>query len=102
MRLDSRAFGVAAGSVAAILYLICAVAVLVAPGPTTLVASYLIHMDLSTMPRVLTAGSFLVGLAVWTLGTAVVFASVAGIYNTLLRGLADVPVDVARKASQTA
>ena len=83
MRLDACAFGLAAGTVAAILYLVCGVAVLVAPGPTTTLASYIIHMDLSTMPRLVTAWGFLVGLAFWTFGTAGVFAAVAGVYNQL-------------------
>ena len=86
MRLDTRAFGVAAGSVAAILYLICAVAVFLAPDATTAVASYLIHMDLSGMPRTLTAEGFIFGLVVWPVGTAAVFAAVAALYNTLLAG----------------
>jgi len=83
MRLDARAFGTAAGTVAAVLFTICALAVAVAPEPTTALASYLIHMDLSGMTRSLTFGRFVGGLVIWTLGTAVTFGGVAGIYNRL-------------------
>jgi hypothetical protein len=45
MRLDARAFGLAAGATAAVPFTICALAVAIAPGPTTAFAGYLIHMD---------------------------------------------------------
>jgi hypothetical protein len=35
MRLDARAFGLATGATAAALFILCALAVAVAPGPTT-------------------------------------------------------------------
>jgi len=84
MRLDARAFGIAAGVVAAVLFTICALAVAVAPEATTAVASYLVHMDLSEMSRTLTFGSFIGGLVIWTLGTAVTFGCAAAIYNRLV------------------
>lgn len=99
MKLDARAFGVAGGSVAAILYLVCAVAILLAPGPTTTLASYIIHMDLSSMPRIVTAGGFLLGLAFWTFGTAAIFAGVAGIYNQLAVGHREERLQVGRAAT---
>jgi hypothetical protein len=84
MRLDARAFGTAAGSVAAVLFTICAFAVAVAPEPTTALASYLIHMDLSGMTRSMTFGRLVGGLVIWTLGTAFTFGGVAAIYNRLV------------------
>ena len=84
MRLDARAFGTAAGAVAAALFTICALAVALAPESTTALASYLIHMDLSGMARTMTFGRFVGGLVIWTLGTALVFGSVAAIYNRLV------------------
>lgn len=42
MRIDSRALGLAAGTVAAALFLLCAVAVAIAPDATTSMASTLI------------------------------------------------------------
>ena len=81
MRLDARAFGVAAGAAAAVLFILCALAVAIAPDATTALASYLIHMDLSGMSRSLTFGSCVGGLLIWTLGTGVTFWLVASIYN---------------------
>ena len=86
MRIDARAFGVAAGATAAVLFIICALAVAIAPGPTTAFAGYLIHMDLSGMSRSLTFGSFVAGLICWTVGTALTFGLVAAVYNRLIRG----------------
>lgn len=84
MRLDARAFGMAAGTVAAMLFTICAVAVAVAPEPTTGLGSYMIHMDLSGMTRSMTVSRFLGGLVIWTLGTGFTFAGMAAIYNRLV------------------
>jgi len=84
MRLDTRAFAFAAGATAAVLFTICAIAVAIAPGPTTAVFSYLVHLDLSTLPRTLTVGSFLGGLVCWTVGAALTFGLVAAIYNRLI------------------
>lgn len=86
MRLDSRAFGLAAAAMAAALFTLCAFAVAVAPAATTAVAGALIHMDLSEMVRTLTWSSFFGGLVGWTLGTGLVFAGVGGLYNQLVDG----------------
>jgi 2TM family of unknown function (DUF5676) len=83
-RLDARAFGTAAGIVAAVLFTVCALAVAVAPESTTALAGYLIHMNLSGITRTVTFGSFVAGLVLWTLGTAIVFGSAAAIYNRLV------------------
>ena len=85
MKLDARAFGLAAGATAAVLFIVCALAVAIAPGPTTAFAGYLIHTDLSGLSRSLTFGNFVGGLISWTLGTAVTFWLVASIYNRLMR-----------------
>jgi hypothetical protein len=83
MRLDARAFGTAAGMIAAALFTICALAVAVAPEQTTVLAGYLVHMNLSGMARTVTLGSFVGGLIIGTLGTAIAFGSTAAIYNRL-------------------
>lgn len=85
MRLDTRAFALAAGAAAAILFTLCALAVAIAPGPTTAFFGYLVHMDLSGLPRTLTFGSFVGGLLAWTVGTALTFGLAATIYNRLIR-----------------
>jgi 2TM family of unknown function (DUF5676) len=103
MRLDARAFGTAAGIVAAVLFTICALAVAVAPEQTTALAGYLIHMDLSGMTRSMTFGRFLGGLVIWTLGTGVTFGAVAVIYNRLVARLgATQRVAAGRPATQGA
>jgi len=84
MRLDARAFGVAAGATAAVLFILCALAVAIAPGQTTAFAGYLIHMDLSGMSRSLTFGSFVGGLICWAVGSTLTFWLVAAIYNRLI------------------
>jgi 2TM family of unknown function (DUF5676) len=84
MRINARGFGTAAGIVAAVLFTVCALAVAVAPDSTTAVAGYLIHLDLSGATRTLTFGSFVGGLVIWTLGTAIVFGFAAAIYNKLV------------------
>ena len=103
MRFDARAFGMAAGIVAAVLFTICALAVAVAPVPTSALAGYLTHMNLSGMARTVTLGSFVGGLIIWTLGTAIVFGSAAAIYNRLVaRVRAPQPVATGRPLTQGA
>ena len=51
MRIDPRAFGSAAGLTAALLFLVCAVFVAVAPHATTAFFGTLIHADLSAVAR---------------------------------------------------
>jgi membrane protein YqaA with SNARE-associated domain len=100
MRLDPRAFGLATGITAAALFILCAAAVAIAPGPTTAFAGYLIHTDLSGLSRSLTLGNFVGGLVCWALGTALTFWLVAAIYNRLIGIRPTVPVAGARPAAQ--
>ena len=86
MRLDSRAFGLAAATVAAALFTLCALAVALAPTATTALASTLIHLDLSGMTRTISWASFFSGLVCWTLGVGLVFAAVGGLYNRFVGG----------------
>ena len=81
MRIDAKAFGLAAGAVASILFTVCALAVALAPAPTTAVLGGLIHLDLSNIARPLTWASFVGGVVGWSVGTAATFAVVAALYN---------------------
>ena len=81
MRLDSRAFGYAAATVAAALFVLCALGVALAPAATTAMASTLIHIDLSGMARTITWATFFSGLVCWTLGVGLTFAAMGGLYN---------------------
>lgn len=91
MTLEPRALGLSAGLVAAVLFVICAVGVWLAPEATTGLFGILIHADLSGIARTLTVGSFVAGLVCWTVGTAITFTAVASIYNRLTRGMAASP-----------
>lgn len=84
MRLNTRAFGMAAGVTAALLFTVCSLAVAVAPDATTAFFGYLVHMDLSGLQRTLTPASFIGGLVAWTFGTAIAFGLAAEIYNRLI------------------
>lgn len=81
MRIDPRALGLAAGTVAAGLFVVCAAAVAVAPDWTTALAGRLVHLDLSGLARTLSWSSFFSGLICWTLGTGLVFAALGALYN---------------------
>lgn len=83
MKLDTRAFAIAAAIISAALFLICGFFVAVAPEATTNFAGHLIHADLSSFTRSLTWGTFFGGLVCWTLGTGLVAAALAGLYNRL-------------------
>ena len=102
MRLDTRAFALAAGGAAAILFTLCALAVAIAPDSTTALFGYLVHVDLSGLPRTLTFGSFVVGLLAWTVGTALTFGLAAKIYNRLIRPTSAVQATAPRAATQHA
>ena len=101
MKLDARAFGLAAGVAAAVLFLFCAVAVAIAPEATTAFAGHLIHVDLSGITRTLTLGSVIGGLVCWFAGTALAFWFVAAVYNRLEGRRAVLPLSQARHASQS-
>jgi 2TM family of unknown function (DUF5676) len=94
MRFDTRAFAIAAGITAALLFTLCAAAVAIAPGPTTAFFGYIVHLDMSGMRRELSVASFIFGLIAWTLGMALTFGCVAMMYNRLIG-----PVAVKRAAA---
>jgi hypothetical protein len=79
--LNARAFGFAAGTIAAALTTICALALVIAPQATTSLASTLIHLDLSQMSRSLTWSGYFTGLIAWTIGAGLVFWAAAALYN---------------------
>ena len=83
MRLDPKALALAAGMAAAILFLICAIAVALAPDATAALGGILFHADVSAFTRSLTWGNFIGGLLGWGAGTAIVSWMVAALYNGL-------------------
>ena len=83
--LDARAFGFAAGTIAAALTTLCAIALAIAPVATTSLATTLIHLDLSEMSRTLSWGVYFGALVGWTFGAGLVFWAAAGLYNRFAR-----------------
>lgn len=86
MRIDTRAFALAAGAVAAVLFILCSIAVALSPTLSAEALSRLTHLALGDATPRITFGGFLIGLVCWTLGTALVFGGAAAIYNRLLPG----------------
>ena len=84
MTLDPRAFGLAAGAMAAVTFTICALVVAVAPGAPTAFFSYILHVDLTGLVRSVTVGNFVGGLLIWTIGLGIVFGVAAVFYNRFL------------------
>lgn len=83
MRLDSKYFGLSAGIVAAVTFVLCALLVAVAPSGTQAAISYVLHVDLTGLSRTLTVTSFFVGLLIFSLFVGFCAYGTAALYNTL-------------------
>lgn len=81
MRLNAAALALAAGITTALIYAVCAVIVAIAPGSTTAVISYLLHLDLTALARPLTWGSFATGIVCVSLAVAFAVALLGALYN---------------------
>ena len=88
MRLDIKAFAIAAGVAATVVSAACALIVAVAPEFATSLFSNVVHLDLTTLARDVTWGNAVGGLLFWGLGTGVVFAFAAWLYNRAAGGTA--------------
>ena len=84
--LDPRAFGLAAGAMAAALFTICALIVAVVPGAAVGFFGYILHLDLTGLARPVTVGNFVGGLFAWTIGVGIVFGLGGVFYNRLVPG----------------
>ena len=87
--LNTRAFGFAAGTVAAIISALCAAALFLAPDATRALLGYLIHADVSDLAPAVSWASFFTGIVGWGLFTGIAFASAAGLYNRAVVASAD-------------
>jgi hypothetical protein len=83
MRLDPRAFGIAAGAVAAVTYVICGLLVAVAPDATQATFSYIMHADLTGITRPISVASFAVGLVIFGAFVGLCGYFTARLYNAL-------------------
>ena len=88
MRLDIKALAIAAGVAAAVVSAACALIVAVAPEFATSLFSNVVHLDLTPLARKVTLGNAVGGLVFWGLGTGVVFAFAAWLYNRAAGGTA--------------
>ena len=85
MRVDTRALAIASGAAAATGFAICALSVAIAPGATSAFLTYVLHLDLTSLARPLTWGSFAGGVLAIAVGLAIFAALVGSIYNRLAR-----------------
>jgi len=83
MKLDSKAFAIAAGVAAAVVSAACALIVAIAPEFAMALFSDVVHLDLTGLARNVSWGNFLGSLIFWGLGTGVVFAFGAWLYNRM-------------------
>ena len=81
MAVQSKALGMAAGLVAGATFLICALAVVVSPGSTMAFLGWVLHIDLSTMARPITAASFCGGLILFSAFIGVCAMLTGQLYN---------------------
>ena len=83
MKPNVKALSFASGIVAAASYIVCALAVVVAPGLTARFFSYVFHIDLTSLSRSITWGSFFGGLLCFSVGVAIHVGLTAWCYNRL-------------------
>lgn len=86
MRFNTRALGIAAASVTAAAYSICALFVAVYPGATSAFFGYIFHVDLSNVARPLTWLSYFAGAVGLSLFVGFVVGLVGWLYNALEHG----------------
>lgn len=79
--IDSRAFGLAAGTTAAGVSALCALLLAVAPAGTRRMLGLLVHSDLSGLAINLTWSGALLGAVCWGIGVGLIFAAAAELYN---------------------
>ena len=81
MKIDNRAFGIAAGITAAALSAICWTVLAIAPGPSMKLFGMMTHVDLTGLVRTVSVASLVVGVVGWGVGAGLVFGFGGWIYN---------------------
>lgn len=84
MKLDVRALAAASGTVATVLFALCALFVALAPEATIWATRELFHVAVSSPPTITWIG-FLAGLVFWFFGTAAAAAALASLFNRWAR-----------------
>lgn len=87
MKLNIRAFAFAVGAVVAASFAFCAFFVAIAPEATAEFIGYLLHINLSGLPRPITWTSYVAGVLTIGIWTALWAAAAAKIYNFSLSNL---------------
>jgi hypothetical protein len=82
-KLRMRSLSIATAIATALVYTICVLFIAVAPKAAMAFFSYILHIDLTNLARVVTWGSFIAGLLFWSLGPALYAALLARLYNSL-------------------
>lgn len=83
MKLNVRALSFASGIVSAVSFIVCALAVVIAPGLTSRFFSYVFHVDLTSLSRTITWGNFFGGMLLFSVGVAIFVGLTAWCYNRL-------------------
>jgi hypothetical protein len=84
MKLNVRALSFASAIVAAASFIVCALAVAIAPGLTSRFFSFVFHIDLTSLSRTITWASFFGGMLCFSLGVAIHVGLAAWCYNRLV------------------
>jgi tryptophan-rich sensory protein len=84
MKFHVGAFAHAVAVVWTVLYVLCALLIVVIPKETVTAFGYIMHADLTSLVREVTWNGFFTGLVVWYALAAVSAASGAWLYNRLL------------------
>lgn len=83
IKLNTRSLSIATAIITGIVYSICVLFIALAPHATMDFFSYILHINLTSLARVVSWGSFIAGLLFWSLGPAIYAALVARLYNSL-------------------
>ena len=86
MNFNTKAASLAAGLAVSVMYTLCVVAVAVAPDASTRFMSYVTHLDLTSLARPLTWGSYCAGLITFFVYSTVLVAIFGWLYNKIVRG----------------
>jgi hypothetical protein len=83
LKLNVKALSFATGIVAAASFIVCALAVAIAPGLTSRFFSFVFHIDLTSLSRTITWSNFFGGMLCFSVGVATLVGLTAWCYNRL-------------------
>lgn len=83
MRIKSLPLGVAAAAVIAIAFGICGLFFTIAPGPTSAFVGWVMHVDVTTLTRPVSAANLLAGIVLFGAYVGLLVGLIAALYNRL-------------------